>query len=236
LEPSQVAGFNQAFRSLIPESLSGSTAGARFETFGLAFEQKLNTGTYLGVEAELLNSDVNNVIGAVNFSAPLAGAPTYSLSGTRQSLDYQEKNFLVTVNQLLGDDWSLGARYSLSRAELGASFPDIPASLTAAASTSNEATLHQLSLFALFNHPGGFFARAEGDWYSQSDGGYQPALPGGDFWQFNLFAGYRFFQRRAELGVGLLNLTDRNYQLNPLNLYTDLPRTRTFTVSFRFNF
>src|SRR5205085_6237486 len=43
LEPSQVAGFNQSFRSIIPESLIGATAGARFETYNASLEQKFPT-------------------------------------------------------------------------------------------------------------------------------------------------------------------------------------------------
>jgi hypothetical protein len=34
----------------------------------------------------------------------------------------------------------------------------------------------------------------------------------------------------------LLNLTDRDYHLNPLNLYSELPRERTLAASFKFNF
>jgi outer membrane receptor protein involved in Fe transport len=81
-----------------------------------------------------------------------------------------------------------------------------------------EATLHQLHLVAHYNHSCGFFARAGAIWSRQDNSGYTPARPGDDFWQFNLEAGYRFAQRRAELRVGLLNLTDQDYQLNPLNL------------------
>jgi len=51
-----------------------------------------------------------------------------------------------------------------------------------------------------------------------------------------LLAGYRFFRRHAQVQVGVLNLTGRNYELNPLNLYTELPRTRTFTASCQFHF
>ena len=36
--------------------------------------------------------------------------------------------------------------------------------------------------------------------------------------------------------LGILNLTDRDYRLNPLNLTTELPRTRTFYASLRFSF
>ena len=227
-----MAGFNQAFRSIIPESVVGSTAGARFETFGLALEQKLSTGTYLGIEGQLLNSTVNQTIGAVDLDFP----PRFVASSTRQNLDYQEQDFIATMNQLLGECWSLGARYELSQVELQTSYPDIPSSVTSANYAKNDATLHEVSLFALFNHPSGFFARAEGNWYSQNNWGYQPALAGDDFWQVNLFAGYRFWRRHGQIQMGVLNLAGQDYHLNPLNLYTDLPRERTFTVSLELSF
>ena len=91
-------------------------------------------------------------------------------------------------------------------------------------------------MFGLLNHSSGFFARAEGVWYSQHNEGYQPSLAGDDFWQINLFAGWRFFQRRVQAQVGLLNVTDRDYRLNPLNLYPDLPRRRTLMAGLQFNF
>jgi hypothetical protein len=37
IEPAQVAGFGQAYRSIIPESISGANSGAKFETAGRAF-------------------------------------------------------------------------------------------------------------------------------------------------------------------------------------------------------
>ncbi|MGA3163394.1 MAG: TonB-dependent receptor [Verrucomicrobiota bacterium] len=238
LEPSQVAGFNQAFRSLIPEAIAGSISGAKFETFGLALEQKFKTGTYFAIEGQILNSDVNQTIGVVDLLPPyfppnaVPGVP----SGTLQDLDYTEKNLIVTVNQLLGECWSVGARYQLSRVDLTTRYPEIPASVSSADYTKNSAILNQLTLFALFNHPSGLFARAEGNWYSQSNDGYTPAVPGDDFWQVNLFCGYRFWHRRAQIQLGVLNLNDQDYHLNPLNLYTELPRQRTFAVNFQFTF
>jgi len=38
------------------------------------------------------------------------------------------------------------------------------------------------------------------------------------------------------LTLGLLNLTDQNYQLNPLTLYNDLPRGRTLALRLLLNF
>ena len=99
-----------------------------------------------------------------------------------------------------------------------------------------EATLHQVNLFALFNHPSGVFAQFDSLWTAQSNHGYDPDIPGDDFWQFNFQVGYRFPRRQAEVRLGVLNLTDQDYRLNPLNLTSELPRERTLLASLRFSF
>jgi hypothetical protein len=232
LEPTQVAGFLQTFRSLIPEAVAGSTAGASFDSYGLALEQRFDTGTYLAAEGVILDSDVSQTIGDWDFLFP----PSFIPAGTPQDLDYTEQSLILTANQLVGDCWSLGARYRLSRAQLQTQFPAIPASVSSANDTTQEAVLNHVALFALFNHPSGFYARAAASWYAQSNQGYSPDLPGDEFWQLDLFVGYRFLQRRMDVGVGVLNITDQDYRLNPLNLHRDLPRERTFAARFRFNF
>ena len=64
LEPSQVAGFIQSFRSLIPESVAAENPGAQFETYELSFEQNFDAGTYLGLSGEMLNSQDRQTVGA----------------------------------------------------------------------------------------------------------------------------------------------------------------------------
>jgi tetratricopeptide (TPR) repeat protein len=233
LEPSQIAGFNQAYRSLIPESVAGSIAASRFETFGLALDQKFSSGTYLGVAAELLTSDAARQIGTMDlFGFP----PSFTNSTTRQRLDYEERTLIASVNQLVGEHWAFGARYQVSDAELESDLTQIPASVSRAARSSTEATLHQLTLSALFRHQSGFFAQADSTWSAQSNRGYSPDIPGDDFWQFNAVAGWSFFHRRLEVRTGVLNITDRNYRLNPLNLTPEYPRERTWVASLRFYF
>ena len=100
----------------------------------------------------------------------------------------------------------------------------------------NEAVLQQVNLAANYNNPCGFFSRAEAIWSQQSNRDYAPALGGDDFWQFNLYAGYRFWHRAAQIQLGLLNIADQHYRLNPLNLYNELPRERTLSVMFNFYF
>ena len=237
IEPSQVAGFIQNYRSIIPESIAGENAGAKFETFDLSLEQKFHTGTYLGVSGEMLNSTVNRVDGAFDYYPPYQ--PYAVPSGLNENLDYWERTLQVTANQLLGRDWSLGASYRLSEATLNDNYPDAQDAFFYSdfqPSQRTKGVLQQVDLTAIFNHPGGFFAEGEALWFGQSNQGYTPDEPGDDFWQFNLYAGYHFLRRKGEISVGLLNVTGQDYNLNPLNIYNELPRSRTLAVSLQFNF
>jgi len=241
LEPSQVAGFIQSFRSIIPESIAGDNAGAKFETFDLSLEQRFSTGTYLGISGEILNSTVHRLDGVFNYEDLVFDDPQPST--LRENLDYSEETLLVTANQLLGRDWSLGARYRLSQAVLNDNFPDVPVTSpllgidnALVPSQRTKGILQQLNLSAIYNCPCGFFAQGEADWYDQSNNGYTTAESGNDFWQFNAYAGYRFLHRRGEITLGILNITDQNYSLNPLNLYNELPHSRTLLVSLKLNF
>ena len=101
---------------------------------------------------------------------------------------------------------------------------------------TTEAVLQQAELFAVFNHRSGLFFRGEASWDDQNNAGYVPSLPGDAFWQFNAFVGYRWLQRRAELRLGLLNITGQGYNMNPLNLYQELPLHRTITMRLQLHF
>jgi Flp pilus assembly protein TadD len=237
LEPTEIAGFNQAFRSIIPESVAGLVPGSEFETFGLAFDQKFQTRTYFSVMAELLKSRGSRTVGTLDAFGPLLlDIP----SGVNQTLDYQEKSLYFTLNQLLCDEIAVGSTYRISVAELEDRVPAMPAALSGNFSLSANrdvtAILHQINLYALYNYRSGVYAKAEAVWSGQSNQGYAVDLPGDDFWQFNAFLGYRFPRRLAEFQLGLLNITDRDYRLNPLNLYSELPRGRTLAATLRFNF
>ena len=240
LEPSQIAGFNQAFRSLIPESVVGANAAPKLDVAALSLEQKLGRGTYLGLSGELLESDVNRQVGVVEFAVPSTPGSPFSATTTSERLRFGERSLTFTLNQLLGDEWALGASYRISRADLDQTFTAIPTTLADSRDFQRHqdvsATLQQLRLAVIYNHRSGFFSSAGTVWSAQDNGGYYTPLAGDDFWQFNLEAGWRFARRHAEVRVGLLNVTDQHYHLNPLNLTTELPRERTFAASFRFNF
>jgi len=240
LEPSQIAGFQQTFRSLIPESVKGALSAERFETYGVAWDQKFPTRTYLGVEADWRNGKSTQDIGTYDFTTQDFTLGDFAhATTTPERLRFREKSVRLTLNQLVGEEWSFGAQGQYTHAHLDDTFTDIPA--TAGFNgfmpeQHHRAELFQVNLFAHYNHPSGFFGQAQGIWSAQNNSGFSPAEPGDHFWQCNAFIGYRLPGRRAELSVGVLNLNDRDYRLEPLTLYQELPHRRTAVMSFRFYF
>ncbi|MDB6032821.1 MAG: repeat protein [Verrucomicrobiales bacterium] len=236
LEPTQIAGFNQAYRSIIPESVVGLVPGTRFETWDLGLDYTAPTDTYLGAAGQILKSRAGRTLGAVTNSdpnIPIGDSP----SSLHQSLNYEEKSILLDASQLIDRDWTVGARYRMTHAHLEAASQDLPttADPNLLLNADPTAILHQVNLYTIFNHPCGFYAQFNSIWSQQSTRGLT-GQPGDDFWQHNLFIGQRLFARHADLQVGLLNLTDRDYHLHPLTLYADLPRERTLTVRLKWYF
>jgi hypothetical protein len=240
IEPTQVAGFQQTFRSVIGEPGLAQNGAAKDETYGLSLEQKFSTGTYLGLTGEILKSKFSQTVGAFD---SLPDLNDYTVpSGLNQHVSYQEESLQFTINQLLGRDWALVGQYRLSHGKLNEKYPAvtdtvyIPPSGPVDPHQMLQATLNQVNLYAIYNLPCGFFSEGDARWYGQNNSGYSPAEPGDSLWQFDAFAGYRFWHRAAQVTVGVLNIGNQNYTLNPLNAYSEMARERTLVVRFQFNF
>ena len=225
LEPTQIAGFPQAFRTLIPESTAGvgSLSAPEFETAGLAVDLKLGSKTYAGLQAERLTSDVSRQTGV--FTAQNGTIPATPDSITEQ-LNFEEHSLALHLSRLLGDEFLAGARYRLTRSDLKDNYPGVPGAILTTANPSQHALLHQVSTHLLFHHPSGFFSQMEALWFAQNNSGYAPAQPGDDVFQQNVYVGYRFRGGRGEFRLGLLNLSGADFRLNPLTPYEELPRKR----------
>jgi hypothetical protein len=169
-------------------------------------------------------------------------------SSFREQLEYRERTAGVTLNQLLQDDWALGGQYSFTRSELEFRTPalgqffNINTGSFGPAKSSLRADLHRFNLFVLYNHPSGFFARTDLDYFLQTR---SRALvsPGeianvGDetLPQLGVQVGYRFPKQHGDITLGVLNLMDEDYRLNPVTPYNELPRERVFLARLRFKF
>lgn len=236
LEPTEIAGFNQAFRSMLPESVVGLVPGSRFETFDIAVDQEFPTRTYFTAVAQLMKSSGEQGQGYLFHSGP---GSTFA-GELDDRFDYSARSLTLIANQLVCDEFALGASYTIESARLTDQVPFVPGGLSPGFSPSANSTvkgvLQQAHFYGLYSHPCGFFGKAELVWSAQSNSGYSVNLPGDDFVQVNAFAGYRLPHRRAQFQIGVLNINNRDYQLNPLNLYTELPRQRTMIAEVKFEF
>lgn len=240
LEPTEVAGLNQSFRSVMPESVVGLIPGAHIETYSASIEQSFTNGTFLALAAELLNSDGTRSDGVFTNQFFIPSVLPDQYATTPHTFDFQERSLAFTANQLLGREWSAGARYRISQADLTSDYPGVPATAIWQATdpklTDVNALLQQLTFALNYNHRCGFFGQFRSQWIHQDNDGYTGGLAGNDFWQHDLMVGYRFAKRRVEIHAGILNLADQDYRLNPLNLTAELPRNRTFVAGAKFSF
>ena len=234
LEPTQLAGFDQSYRSLISESLVGSVEAPDYRTAGGAMDVKLRSSTWLTLQGESVRQQVGEGFGY--FDDTFLGMPAIVPVAGTEIFDYNELTLKATASQLLGREWLLQAQYQYTRSELTTTLPDVPAPAGYARTTVATAALEELRLGLAWQHPSGFFARGELWWFRQQLGGSTPQPPGDSFPELNLFAGYRFPKRRAELTLGILNANGTDYALSPLNYYQELPHSRLFYTRFRFSF
>jgi hypothetical protein len=235
IEPSEIAGFNQSFRSLIPQSAGfGTPPALLFETYGVGVDHKFPTGTYIDVEGQWLTSRGNQLIGA------WTATPALALNDLNQAQYFQEQDAFASISQLIGKEVSVGARYTLTAVDVTAN-DFSPVTGLAYLQNHENSTLNEFSLFGNFYVPCGFFSQFQANWWIQHNaynnfaaGGLSE--PGNNFWQCNLYAGYRFPRRHIELMVGLVNMFNQGYNIDPVTYFLEQARTRTLMASLKFNF
>lgn len=156
LEPTQVSGFTQSFRTLINESLVGGLSAPLFDISGASVSYKLPSDTYLGAEAFFRTTSATKGVGVLNLNGLFVYDETSQL---KEELDYEEWGGSVYVNQLIGDEWALGARYTYTTGELDRSIPELTAAAIGGFSSSESSALHQAEAYLIWNHESGWYSR-----------------------------------------------------------------------------
>jgi tetratricopeptide (TPR) repeat protein len=234
LEPTQVGGFLQSYRSLAPESFAGLLPGATFRIAGLGVDHRFKSKTYLGIETQWLRSGGDRVTGGYLWIRDLPGTRAAPID-FQESVDYEEMTLAANVYQLIGDSLTLGSRYRISQAEYHRQYTEFPTTFDET-QEDMKGLLHQNTFYSYYYHPSGWFAQGEAVWSMQDPQSDLAGLDGDEFWQFHAFAGYRMWSRKMEARIGVLNIGDQAYQLHPINWYYELPRERTFFASLKLNF
>jgi tetratricopeptide (TPR) repeat protein/outer membrane receptor protein involved in Fe transport len=239
LEPVQIAGFNQAYRTVISESLAGSVETPEYEILGFSAEGSLPSRTWWGVSYNFIGQDVDRTLGIfTGYSAGVfPSTPAFFADDMPERLEYEEQSVTFTLNQLLGEQFSVGAGIRITNSELQSTLPELAGQPVA--DLTDEATLTELMFNANWNSPSGLFARVEANFYHQDlddDPARGLTRSGDSFWQFNALAGYRFNRNQCEIAAGVLNIGGTDYQLSPLNPRNEIVRDRTAVLRLRLSF
>lgn len=234
LQPTQVAGFTESFRTLVNESFAGALDAPVFETFGISASVKLPTRTYLGAEYFHRWAESDRTTGIMAFGFP---SPAFlGVSQLSQSLNYEERGFTLYAHQLIGDSIAIGAQYTLTDVDLDRIETELNAAGLTGFSQFDESAVHEVSAFAIWNHSSGWFARVDGRWLQQSNRSNSRNEPGDDFCNFSASAGKRLLDNRLRLEAGIENIADQDFQLNPLVTLREIPRERAVFFRLRADF
>ena len=223
LEPVQLAGFSQTFRTLIPESIVGSLSAPGFDVGGVALDLKLPARTYLGLRGDFLRSDADETAGVFEFPNG-AGPGSGRTAAALEQFRFREDSVGAAVDKLLGEEWSLGAAWRFQRTRLDDSFP------SAGTIAMRSADLHEFALRTGWNHASGWFARTDARWLLQAhDGAVLGAGHGDeDTCQVDVQLGWRFPRQSGEVSAGILNLLGGDHRLDPLSGLPEFARERVF--------
>jgi hypothetical protein len=241
LDPTQLAGFSQAFRSVISEAEAGSVVAPRYDLAGLAVDVHPFVRTFAGVQAQWLAAGVDQDLGTFRSYLDFPPPARAITSTTAEQLQYEERSLLVWASQLLDAGWSIGASYRLTDSELEWSYPELDGVPPGGWDRTEGAMLHVVGVELRFQDPSGFFTSSQCRWFLQQNSGYgwstgTAPRPDDATTQLDFSLGYRFPRRRAELAIGCLNALDEDYRLNSLTPYPDLPHERVWFARLTLQF
>jgi hypothetical protein len=158
-------------------------------------------------------------------------------SRTPQRLDFAEESLGLDCHQLLGRHWALHAGYRITRSELKSEYTAFTGDTFLNEGIQwrqrTRGLLQRVDLSLRYNSVSGLFGEAQGRWWSQANRLDGAETPGADFWQANLFGGWRSPQRKVEATLGVLNLGGRDYRLSPINYLVEPARARTLVLRLR---
>jgi outer membrane receptor protein involved in Fe transport len=228
IQPNQLAGFNQAYRNLVPQSVVGLVPAAEIQSYGSGLDFRSPSGNiFSGIEFVVSSSDAQRGVGAMTNSTGLPIPDTHLTLD--QYLEFTENRLSAYFNHIVGSYVTLGMNYTLADSRLHSRFPVLPTNLTNLDSIEyvDNSLLFQGEFSLLYNHPSGWFGR----WASRIDHQWNDApFPDESIWRHDILLGYRFPRRRLEVMVGVQNLTDQSPQINPLNFPRQMAPQRTIYV------
>jgi len=230
LEPVQLNGFSQEFRTVIPAAIGGSPSGQDLELGAVALDFKFPTRTYIGLQATFTAADAQAQNGIFFFNTQTNRG---NAGQTTEQISFDETAASLSIYQLIADDLAIGFGYEIGRATFESE------SIQFGSTRRERADVHSIWGRLTYNSSAGFFGSAECRYIRQMSRDWEPvgemAEHDSDHISFDVQVGWQLPKQRASLTLGVLNILGSDYRLSPLNILPDMPHERVFFVRLRFN-
>lgn len=233
LEPTQVAGFLQGYRTLLAEDIDGTHPALEFEIIGIGLTHSDDSNFFLDIELNSRQSTSDRGLGHLRNIPPLTAAPWNSF--TR----FEEKTAAIQLGKIVGKSTTLSLEYGYNDSTVDSVIP------TLAAQVKRDGELNSFGGRILHRSPSGFFTSLDVIQYCQTLGetSFRDGLlvdassqSGIDHLQANLEAGWRSQSGSLRLAAGVKNLFDDNTEIDPLTWTLPLYPERVFYLDGSWTF
>lgn len=241
LEPTNIGGLTTNYASIAPTQLIANMPGGTIETVEFALTGKVFEHTYFSANAAYGSFDGDRTLGQFNESIPLGTFPNdpgeLDIAKIEQSIDYEEFRISTRLDHLLNNRASIGVSIDWQYAEIDENLDSgVTVAPTSPYLDDTNAHLYIGSIYGRYQDPNGWFAQTDLQYWYQENNSIAPDIDNESAPNLNLSFGYSLQKQKGEVRISILNLTDEDYELNPLNDYSLPPQERTFVIETRFSF
>lgn len=233
LEPTQVAGFLQGYRTLLAEDIDGTHPALEFENAGIGLTHTTDSNLFFDVELNSRKSTSDRGLGHLK-NLPLLTPASWSTF-----TEFEEQVAAFQIAKIVGKSTTLSVEYSYNDSEVDSVIP------TLNTEAHRDGQLNSCGARILQRTSSGFFTSFDVVQHRQdlSESSYrngsligESSQSGIDHVQGNLEAGWRSRSGSIRLAAGVKNLFDDNTDIDPLNWTLPLYPERVFYLDGSWTF
>lgn len=236
LEPTQVAGFLQGYRTLMAEDIDGTHPAVEFDIFGIGASYVSDLNLYFDLELNSRKSSSDRGIGHLTY---FTDDGTIAVDSWDSLTNYEETSANLSISQLIAKSTTLSFNYNYTDAQIDS----LISTITAAVNRSGN--LSTIQLKALHRTKTGLFASADLRYLDQSleeqarRNGTVTAHSsdsGIEHIQCNLEFGWRSQTGNTRLSLGVKNLFNDDTKIDPITWTPVLYPRRTIFLDANLQF
>lgn len=232
LEPTQIAGLQQTFRSLLPESVFGSVAGQRHEISGVSTIYSPSRRLRIALDVFDRRS-----ISDESFGLFTRFAPEFFARPTQEEVElaFRESEYVLAIQYLLRDRWTLSVSSDWVKRRARWDYINVPSDVSELSRQQfgSDSWFNRFNL--TYNLPTGFYVDLATSLVGHSDRSVAVNLGEGSALINDIRIGYRSENQRYELEAGLLNIGDEPLVLSQLADSPDFPGERAIQLKVNLN-